>query len=336
VIISHGASLDIPGRVAVTGNAQYRLREVFAYAEPFSADGFHTVVWTKQSGDVAEVTLETGVRTDVAYNNTNNWWHSYDYITLRGHAPGSTVVLRATAKDENANPKPYADITVNVKKPLYLKIPYNVGNDTGAIAGQTLARQMYSPYHFNLDMNIKLEITKHDLDTVKGPINVAVWDRNNELAAPFITFQVSGLGTHTLHIPANTLPREEYYKIVARSANGDALGYEWFRVDGYSAINWDKTVYESGNNVNIRFNKMNSNVSGTITLAADAAAYVNGVKLPVSVGTASTGANSNMHTLIIAGGIAEIAAGNNDIEVVGVKFAQYPDQTFTITESYKK
>lgn len=336
VVISHKDSIDIPGRVAASGTAQYALREVFAYAEPFSADGFAKVLWSKRSGAVNEVTLESGA-TATAPSPTNNWWHAYDYITLRGHTPGSSVVLRATAKDENIlneADKPYAEITVNVKKPLYLKIPYNPGNATGST--NTYARNMFSPYNFNLDMTVNLTITKHDDDTINGPVNVEIWDRANERTEPFITFQVDGLGTHPLKIPANTLPREEYYKIVARTANGDALGYEYFRVDGYSPIDWSKEVTASGSDINIRYTKKNSNVAGTITLAPDAVAYVNGTPFPVSVGTVTTGADSNTNTLIIAGGNAMAVSGDNTVEVVGVKFAQYPDYTFTVSDTYKK
>jgi hypothetical protein len=333
VVISHKDSVDIPGRVATTGNVQYRFREVFAYNEPFSADGFEKVLWSKVGGDVNEVTIESGATANVP-SPTNNWWHSYDYITLRGHAPGSSVVLRATAKDENAVVKPYAELTVNVKKPLYLKIPYNPGNATGS--ANTYGRNMFSPYNFNLDMTVNLTITKHADDAVTGPITVEIWDRANERTTPFISFQVAGLGTHPLKIPANTLPREEYYKIVARSANGDSLGYEFFRVDGYSAIDWSKEVSASGNNINVRYTKKNSNVAGTITLAEGATAYVNGVPCPVSVGTTTTGAGSNTNTLIIAGGNNVAVAGKNEIEVVGVRFAQYPEYTFTISDTFTK
>ncbi len=336
VVISHKGSIDIPGRVAPTGNEQYRFREVFAYCTPFSADGFNKAIWSKVSGAVDEVTIESGA-TASAPSPTNNWWHSYDYITLRGHTPGSTVVLRATAKDENianAADKPYAELTVNVKKPLYLKIPYNPGNASGST--NAYGRNMFSPYNFNLNMTVNLTITKHEDDTVNGPINIEIWDRANERSTPFISFQVAGLGTYPLNIPAYTLPREEYYKIVARTANGDSLGYEFFRVDGYSAIDWSKDVSADGNNINIRYSKKNSNVSDTIILADDAAAYVNGVPCPVSIGTAATGANSNKNTLIIAGGNDIAVAGENEIEVVGVKFAQYPDYTFTVSDTFVK
>ncbi|MDR1156732.1 MAG: hypothetical protein LBK75_00275 [Oscillospiraceae bacterium] len=336
VVISHQGSIDIPGRVARTGNAQYSVREVFAYNEPFSADGFEKVLWTKVGGDVDEVTMESGA-TATAPSPTNNWWHSYDYITLRGHEPGSSVVFRATAKDENiANPasRPYAELTVNVKKPLYLKIPNNPGNAAGST--NTYNRNMYSPYHFNLDMTVNLTVAKHDDDAIDGPINIEVWDRANERAAPFISFQVAGLGTHPLQIPAYTLPREEYYKIVARTASGDALGYEYFRVDGYSQIDWSKDVTASGGNINVRYTKKNSNVANTIVLAEDAAAYVNGVPCSVSVGTTTSGANSNTNTLIIAGGNDVAVTGQNTIEVVGVGFAQYPGYTFTVSDTYVK
>ncbi|MDR0424055.1 MAG: hypothetical protein LBH39_01115, partial [Clostridiales Family XIII bacterium] len=334
VTISHGSSIDIPGRVAESGNAQYRVRELFAYASPFSADGFQKVIWSKVGGDVDEVTVESGA-TATAPSPSNSWWHSYDYITLRGHAPGSSVVLRATAKDENiADPaaKPYAEITVNVKKPLYLKIPNNPGNNTGSTANY--GRNMYSPYNFNLDMTVNLTISKHNADTVQGPINVEVWDRANERATPFITFQVDGIGTHPLEIPANTLPREEYYKIVARSADGEALGYEFFRVDGYSVIDWSKEVTVSGGDINVRYTKKNSNVAGSITLAEDAMAYVNGVPCTVSVGSTATGANSNTNTLIISGGSSAAVDGENTVEVVGVKFPQYPGYTMTISDTF--
>ena len=189
---------------------------------------------------------------------------------------------------------------------------------------------------FNRDMVLKLTIAKHELDTVTGPINVEVWDRIATNDKPFISFQVDGLGTHSLEIPANTLPREEYYKIVARSANGDALGYEWFRVDGYSAIDWSKTVSASGNNINIRYDKKNSNVAGTITLAPDAIAYVNGTACTVSVGTTTSGSSSNTNTLIIAGGNNIAVAGENTVKVVGVQFAQYPGYAFTVSDTYIK
>jgi hypothetical protein len=112
VIISHKGSIDIPGRVAATGDVQYRFREMFAYCEPYSADGFMLARWEKVRGDVNEVTITSGVNSDSANSGsiwwTNNtdadtgpWWHAFDFITLRGHAPGSSVVLRATAKDEN-------------------------------------------------------------------------------------------------------------------------------------------------------------------------------------------------------------------------------------------
>jgi hypothetical protein len=347
VVISHKGSIDIPGR-ALTGN-QYRLREVFAYCEPYSADGFMLVKWTKVSGDVNEVTVTSGVNANGANTGsvwwTNNasdsqddsWWHAFDFITLRGGAPGSSVVLRATAKDENVVPvnSVYSDLTVNVKKPLYLKVANNPGNTIGT-AGAAYARTMYSPYNFNLDMTVPLTITKHDLDTVTGPINVEVWDRGNERTTPFISIQVAGLGTHSLNIPAYTLPREEYYKIVARSANGDALGYEYFRVDGYSDIDWSKSVRAEGNNIAVRYDKKNSNVAGTITLAPDAAAYVNGVKCTVSVGTTTSGATSNTNTLIIAGGNSIATAGKNTVEIVGVRFAQYPGYTFTVSDTFIK
>ena len=333
VVISHKGSIDIPGRQS--GN-QYRVREVFAYCEPFSADGFTAAIWSKVSGDVNQVTITSGVNASGATANTSNtWWHQFDYITLVGGTPGSSAVLRATAKDTNiTGAKPYAELTVNVKKPLYLKIPNNAGNATGSVAsyGQT----MYSPYNFNLDSTLNLTITKHDLDTITGPINVEIWDRANELTAPYITFQVDGLGTYPLVIPANTLPREEYYKIVARTANGDALGYEWFRVDGYSAIDWSKTVSANGNNIEVRYTKKNSNVSGAVTLAAGAVAYVNGVQCSVSVGTSTSGATSNANTLIISGGNNVAAAGDNTIEVVGVTLPEYPGYSFSISDTYIK
>jgi hypothetical protein len=336
VTISHGDSIDIPGRVAAAGNAQYALREVFAYCTPFSADGFMKAIWSKAGGDVGEVTFESGA-VPTAPTPTNNWWHAYDYITLRGHEPGSSVVLRATAKDANvANEaeRPYAEITVNVKKPLYLKIPNNPGNSAGS--SNAYGRNMYSPYNFNLDMTVNLTISKHEADSIDGPISVEVWDRGNERKAPYISFEVGGLGTHPLLISANTLPREEYYKIVARSASGDALGYEYFRVDGYSAIDWSKEVTASGGDISIRYTKKNSNVAGTIALEEGAAAYVNGVKLPVSVGTVTSGAGSNTNTLIVAGGADAAVDGENKVEVVGVKFAQYPGYAFTVSDVYVK
>jgi hypothetical protein len=338
VIISHKGSVDIPGRVAATGTVQYRFRELYAYAEPFSADGFEVVKWEKVSGDVNEVTLTSGVNADNTTNTTGDtWWHSFDYITLRGGLPGSSVLLRATAKDENiTNPanKPFAEVRVNVKKPLYLKIPNNPGNATGST--NTYARNMFSPYNFNLDMTLNLEITKHNLDTITGPINVEIWDRANESTTPYITFQVAGLGTHPLKIPAYTLPREEYYKIVAKTANGDALGYEFFRVDGYSDIDWSKATTRNGNNIEVRYTKKNSNVAGTITLAPDAAAYVNGVKCTVSVGTSTSGAGSNTNTLIITGGYTTAATGKNTVDITGVRFAQYPGYTFSVSDTLIK
>jgi hypothetical protein len=39
---------------------------------------------------------------------------------------------------------------------------------------------MFSPYNFNLDMTVNLTITKHDDDTINGPVNVEIWDRANE------------------------------------------------------------------------------------------------------------------------------------------------------------
>ena len=359
VIISHGKSIDIPGRGA---SGQYNgLREVFAYSEPYSADGFCLLSWSKPSaisGSTNDVVITSGVAQDITSKpapenqsagnptSTSNWWHTFDYITLRGVTPGASVILRATSLDNNANPKPYAEITVNVKKPLYLKIPFNPGNDTGSISGQTLARTMYSPYNFNLDMNLPLQITKHASDTISGDLKIEIWDRNHEMAEPFFStiisaaeYAVAGndIGTFPLFIPAYTLPREEYYRIVVRTLdahgeNGDALGYEFFRVDGHSAIDWTKTVQRNGDDLMVRYDKKNANISGTIRLSPEAIAYVNDVACSVSVSTAS----NNMNRLIITGGYSIAAEGENTIEIVGVQFPQYPNYSITESLTYIK
>jgi len=337
VTISHKGSIDIPGRVSFSGSPQYRVREVFAYCSPFEADGFVKALWTKVGGDVDELMLESSAMATAPNTNTSNWWHMFDYITLRGGAPGSSIKLRATAKDENIvnqADKPYDELTVNVKKPLYIKIPTNPGNSTGSVS--TYARNQFSPYNFNLDMTVNVTLTKHDLDTVTGPINIEFWDRANEKADPFISFQVDGLGTHALKIPANTFPREEYYKIVARTANGDALGYEFFRVDGNSPVDWSKMVTQSSANINVKYIKKNSMVTGTLILNPGAVAYVNGVPCSVSIGTTTSGSSSNTNTFIIAGGDNVAVAGENEIEIVGVGFAQYPGYTFTVNDTYIK
>ena len=357
VIISHtgtnvgltkNGEIDIPGRTT-SSNRKYHVREIFAYAEPFWVDGHQRVTWSLQEGDAGDaVLISSATATDPAPINlpetsdlpgNSTFWHSFDYITLRGITPGKSVTFRATANDENIDPagSVYADLKVNVKKPLYLTIQYNPGNSAGSTPGYALARNMYSPYKFNLDMNIPLTITKDDADNITGPINVEIWDRNNEAAAPYFTEVVSGLGTHILKIPANTLPREEYYKIVARTVNGDSLGYEFFRVDGYSQVVWSNMITQSGDNINIRFTKKNSNVSGSVTLASgEAQAYVNGVPYSVSVGTTTSGVASNANTLIITGGFTSVVNGENTIEVVGVEFPDYPGHTFTFTGVYVK
>ena len=326
VVISHKGSIDIPGRAA-TGD-QYRVREVFAYCEPFSADGFMTAVWSKESGDVDEVLLTSGVNSNGVVNNTGStWWHSFDYITLRGNTPGSSVVLRATAKDTNViGPKPYAELTVNVKKPLYLKLPNNPGNSIGST--NTYAQNMYSPYKFNLDMALSLEISKHDLDTIDSPVYVEIWDRNNELASSYIRFDNLVVGANALLVPANTLPSEGYYKIVARTVNGDALGYEYFRVDGYSEIDWSTMITQDGANLNVRFLKKNSTQAGSLLLDAGAVAYVNGTACSISVGTSTSGATSNANTIIISGGYSSTNAGNNEIRIEGIMLPDYPGQVF--------
>ena len=352
VVISHKGSIDIPGRVAATGDVQYRVREVFAYNEPFSADGFMIAQWEKVAGDVDEVTITSGVNANTDLTDgtswwttnsdalTGQWWHSFDFITLRGHAPGSSVTLRATAKDENipAGSKPYAELVVNVKKPLYLKIPYNAGNATGSITGQTLAASMYSPYKFNRDINLTLDIAKHDLDTVEGPFTLEIWDRGNERKTPFITFNNLVLGTNNnLLIPANTFPREEYYKLVVRNASGDALGYEYFRVDGVSDVDMLTRISASGDNLNVRFLKKNSNVANTLGLASGAKAIINGQEFTaISVGTTTGGTASNTNTIIITDGNNAIVAGSNTITIEGLTLPDYPGQTFTVVETYER
>jgi len=328
VIISHGTSIDIPGRT--TSGGQYNVREIFAFCEPFWVDGFHKAIW---SGATSDVIVTSGAMATNPNTTTSNWWHSQDFITIRGVTPGATAVLRATAKDENipAGQKPYAEITVNVKKPLYLKVPNNPGNNTGSVA--TYARNQYSPYNFNLDMTIPLSITRNTADTISGPLKVEIWDRNNEKAVPFISFTfddvvVSGanVGTFDLEVPAYTLPREEYYKIVVRTASGDALGYEWFRVDGYSAIDWSKVVSASGNNLTVTFDKKNS-ASGAIVLAAGATAFVNDTQCAVTV-------SNNVVT--ITGGNTAAATGVNTVSIVGIQFPQYPGYEMSDSFTYIK
>jgi len=346
VFISHGASIDIPGRVAPTGTAQYSIREVFAWAEPFSADGKGILIWSKESGDVEEVTITSGVNNPGHVANSNGprgtpnntgstWWHTFDFITLRGHEPGSTIVLRATAKDDNiAVPNSiYAEITVNVRKPLYLTLPYNPGNPAGTTPGHSLARNMYSPYRFNKDMNLQLTISHHELDVVEGPITVSIYDRNHSHADPFITFEDLELGENILHIPAYTFPREEFYRIVARSADGEAFGFEFFRVDGYSSIDWNRTLFVEGDDVVVRFEKKNAAVLNSLLLTAGATAFVNDVELPVKVGTTTAWATADTNTLIIEGGAAVLGAGTNFVEVLGLRLPDYPQyQSFTISD----
>jgi len=329
VIISHGKSIDIPGRAS---SSQYTLRQVFAYCEPFWVDGFMNAIWTVQSG--SGVTITSGVGSNgISASTGNTWWHSFNHIQLVGGTPGSTAVLRATAKDANipVAQRPYAEMTVNVKKPLYLKIPYNPGNTIGST--NTYARNQYSPYNFNLDMTVPVSITRNTSDTITGPLQIEVWDRRDEKAAPFISFvfddvTVSGadVGTFNLNIPAYTLPREEYYKIVVRTASGDALGYEWFRVDGYSAIDWSKVVAVSGNNLTVTFDKKNS-ASGAITLASGATAYVNDTQCAVTV-------SNNVVT--ITGGNTAAVTGENTVSIVGIQFPQYPGYTMSDSLTYIK
>jgi len=347
VFISHGTSIDIPGRVPAEGNVQYRLREVFAWAEPFSADGKGILIWSQDRGDVGEVTITSGVNNPGHVINSNGprgtpnntvstWWHTFDFITLRGHEPGSTVVLRATAKDENiAVPNSiYAEITVNVRQPLYLTVPYNPGNTAGTTPGHALARNMYSPYRFNMDMNLLLTIGHHHLDDIQGPITVSIYDRNHGVAEPFITFNDLEIGENLLYIPAYTFPREEFYRIVARSADGQAFGFEFFRVDGYSDIDWNRTLFVSGSDVIVRFEKKNASVLNTLLLASGATAFVNDTEFSVSVGTDTAAATSNTNTLIISGGAAVLTEGVNFVEVLGIRLPDYPHyEAFTISDT---
>jgi hypothetical protein len=365
-----GVSIDIPGRVPATGAVPFRLRELFAYAEPFSADGKGVIVWSKQSGDVDELTITSGVNnpghvanttttpgTAGGWGTTNNtgstWWHTFDFITLRGHAPGSQIVLRATAADENVYPRGsvYAEITVNVRKPLYMSIPYNAGNFTAADAygrpavgttpGTVLGRRNYSPYMFNLPMFVPLTISAHALDVVEGPIRVEFWHRNHLEPTYYIAFDNLELGVNYLHIPANTFPREDYYRIVARNASGDAFGYEFFRVDGFSDVDWERTVLVEGDDVVIRFEKRNSRVVGDavppLSLAAGATAFVNDVEFPVLVGDNNTQAGANRNTLIIVGGATALQGVgiSNFIEVLGVQIPEYMNyESFSIANSF--
>jgi hypothetical protein len=337
VIISHGRTnvkgkyeIDLPGRTTASPT-KYHLREVYAYAEPFAAEGQMRVHWTPLSGDIGEVILTSGAGgpggTGVTTNNNNSWWHSFDYTTLRGVTPGKSVTFKATAKDENVTPagSVFSELKVNVLEPLYLEIPNNPGITSG------YGSNMYSPYNFNLDMVVPLTITKHADGTVaSGPINVEIYDMFNEQVTPFISFQVTGLGVkHELKIPANTLPRQDHYKIVARTAAGDALGYEYFRVDGYSPVLWNTTKDLSGNNLTVRFVKFNANVANTMSLEGSTA-YINGVPCAVSLGTT----NGNYNLLTIANARTLLKSGSNEISIPGVKFANYPGYTLSFTDNY--
>jgi len=349
-------SIDIPGRVPATGdNVPNRLREMFAWAEPFSADGKGVVIWEKVGGDVAELTIQSGVsspghtvfptggqsddrgRVHQGGGQNATWWHTFDYIILRGHEPGSRIVLRAISNDRNVSPagSVFEEIVVYVRKPLNLTIPNNPGNAAGT-TGDDLARNMYSPYRFNMDMNLELTIEAHALDTVAGPITVSIYHRNHQYAEPFITFEDLKLGENMLHIPAYTFPREEYYRIVARSANGDAFGYEFFRVDGYSDIDWNRTMFVSGSDVIIRFENKNSNIAGSMGLAPGATVYINDVPHAVTVGANTTNAASNTNTLIIAGGAAALVSGMNFVDLVGLILPDYPDYSISISQSWNR
>jgi len=347
-------SIDVPGRVATTGNVQYRFREVFAWAEPFSADGKGIVIWEKFGPQRDELTVWSGVSSpghtapstgprgvphSVNTGQDASWWHTFDFITLRGHAPGSRVVLRAISGDENlpANHTVWEDIVVYVREPLYLTLPYNPGNAAGTTDGHSLARNMYSPYRFNMDMNLELTITDHEDANVAGPITVSIYHRNNQYAEPFITFEDLTLGENMLHIPAYTFPREEYYRIVARSANGLAFGYEFFRVDGYSDIDWNHTLFTNGTDVFLRFDNKNSNIAATLgTVPGGATAFINNQPFPVEVGILTDAATSNTNTLTIPGGAAALVSGDNFVDVVGIVLPDYPDNSVNISRSWTR
>jgi hypothetical protein len=182
-------------------------------------------------------------------------------------------------------------------------------------------------------MTIPLSITRNTADTITGPLKVEIWDRNNEVATPYITLQfnevnVSGanVGTFDLIVPAYTLPREEYYRIIVRTASGDALGYEWFRVDGYSAVDWSKIVGVSSGNLTVTFDKKNS-ASGAITLAQDAIAYVNDIPCAITV-------SNNVVT--VTDGYSAAASGENTISIVGIQFPQYPGYVMSDSFTYIK
>ena len=348
-IASGLGSIDIPGRVAPEGNVPNRVRELFAWAEPFSADGKGIIVWERLSGDLAQVSITSGVNNPghvansaaargIPNSTANTWWHTFDFITLRGHEPGSRVVLRAIAKDENLplGHAVFEDIVVYVRKPLDLTLPYNPGNAAGTTEGHELARNMYSPYRFNMDMNLELTISAHELDTVEGPITVSIYDRNHRDATPYITFEDLELGVNMLHIPAYTFSREEYYRIVARSANGDAFGYEFFRVDGYSDIDWNRTIFASGQDVIIRFDKKNSNIADSLRLSTDASVFINDQEFAVSVGTSTANPTSDTNTLIVTGGAAALVSGMNFLDIVGLVLPDYPDYSFNISDTWNR
>lgn len=359
-------SIDIPGRVEPTGAQQFTLREVFAYAEPFSADGNGVLVWTKHGPHADEVSITSGVNSPGHTINSqedrpagtinatgSTWWHTHDFITLRGHEPGSRVVLRATSRDDNivrlGLPSVYEEIAVYVRKPLYLSIPYNPGNPAGTTPGYYLPRYMFSPYRFNMDMNIPLTISHHELDEVEGPIRVEIWDRNNRDTEPYIAFNNLQIGENLLFVPAYTFSREEYYRIVARSADGTAFGYEFFRVDGYSDIDWNRTVFVDGDDVIVRFEKKNSGVVDSLLLAPSATAFVNDQEFPVTVGTNSIadpeggrdiwalGLIADTNTLIIQGGATALGpvGSHNFVEVIGLRLPDYPQyDSFSIMDNF--
>ena len=347
-------SIDIPGRVEPTGNVQYRVRELFAWAEPFSADGKGIIIWEKAAGDATELTITSGVNNPghtlpssgprgTPNNTGSTWWHTFDFITLRGHAPGSRVVLRAVSGDENVVPanSVWEEIVVYVREPLYLTIPYNPGNAAGTTDGHDLARNMYSPYRFNMDMNLALTIADHEDANVTGPITVSIYDRNHRDTEPYIYFEGLTLGENMLHIPAYTFSREEYYRIVARSADGTAFGYEFFRVDGYSDIDWEHTLLVDGTDIIMRFEKKNSNVLGSLDLAPGAIAYINDLPHSITVGTTAAVPNpndniTNTNTLIITGGAAALGSGLNFIDVVGLLLPDYPDNSVNISRSWTR